>query len=438
MGTGSGDLTRNVENLKTQPVPVPIFSQPPTMRSSLRVPLAWLNLTHNKRRFFLSVAGVAFAVMLMLVELGFLLALLDGQTKLLEKMDADFFLVSTAKSTVTDPESFPLSRLYQARSVPGVVSAQPVYIRYYPFIWKNPVDADPDPGVPEWPIRVLAFTLDAEYPVFRKGEMPELSTDRELLLQPDTALLDAKSKPVYDVAARWRRQNGPTKERFEREVGGQKVRIVGHFRLGTEFSADGSLIMSARNLARFPISPDPSVSVLDAVQLGVIKLGSEADRSAVQRALSAALPEDVRLFLKNDLISKEKAFWLKNTPIGFIFILGLIVGFIVGVVICYQILATEVADHLVEYATLKAIGYHDRYLSGLVLQEALWLSILGFLLGIILGWLLYLWLEWRTGLPLEITFPRAGLILSLTVGMSVLSGLLALRRVRTADPAEIF
>ena len=118
--------------------------------------------------------------------------------------------------------------------------------------------------------------------------------------------------------------------------------------------------------------------------------------------------------------------------------LGLIVGFIVGVVICYQILATEVNDHLAEFATLKAIGYHDRYVNGVVLQEALWLSLLGFIAGLGLGWPLYALLEDQTGLPMRVSLSRAALILMLTVGMCVLSGFLALRRVRTVDPAEVF
>jgi putative ABC transport system permease protein len=410
------------------------------MPSSLRVPLAWLNLTHSKGRFALALAGITFAVVLMLIELGFLHALLDSQVRLLDALDADFFLISSAKSTITDSESFPLGRVYQARSAPQVLSAEPFYVRYSPFIWKNPREEAPGgKRVMEWPIRVLAFDPDAGHPVFREFRMPEVAAQWEALSRPNTALLDARSKPLYDLAAQPWLLEGPAEQTPEREVAGQALRIVGRFRLGTDFTTDGNLLMSTKTLARFPVSPDPARPVLDFVQLGVVKLRQGADPTAAAAALAEAVPEpDVRLVPKDELMWKEKRFWLMSTPIGFIFVLGLVVGFIVGVVICYQILATEVADHLGEYATLKAIGYRDRYLNGVVLQEALWLSGLGFLLGLGLGWPLYLGLEWKTGLPLQITLGRAGLILVLTVGMCLLSGFLALRRVRSADPAEVF
>ncbi len=80
-----------------------------------RVPLAWLNLTHSKRRFLVSVVGITFAVILMFVELGFWRALLDSQTAILRKADADLFLVSASTSTITDAQAFPLSRIVQAR-----------------------------------------------------------------------------------------------------------------------------------------------------------------------------------------------------------------------------------------------------------------------------------------------------------------------------------
>jgi putative ABC transport system permease protein len=131
-------------------------------------------------------------------------------------------------------------------------------------------------------------------------------------------------------------------------------------------------------------------------------------------------------------------FWQSSTPTGFVFTLGLIMGFVVGVVICYQILSTDVADHLPEYATLKAIGYTDRYLTGVVLREGLLLALLGYLPALGLSWLLYRLLGAWTGLPLVMTAGRAGFVLLLATVMCAFSGFLALRRVRAADPAEVF
>jgi putative ABC transport system permease protein len=116
----------------------------------------------------------------------------------------------------------------------------------------------------------------------------------------------------------------------------------------------------------------------------------------------------------------------------------MVLGFVVGMVICYQILAGDVADHAAEYATLKAIGYPNRYLSGVVLQEALILAAAGFVPGMAVTFGIYLLLAELTGLPLRLTPGRFGLVLGLTVVMCVASGLLALRKVQTVDPAEVF
>ncbi len=399
------------------------------MRLTSRVPVAWLNLTHSMRRFMLSVLGISFAVVLMFVELGFWRALLDSQTALIAKLDADLYLVSVSNSTITDAQTFPLSRLQQARGVAGVTWSQPVYVRYYPFLWKNRDNM----GVPEWPIRVIAVRPDSDHPAFREEQMPGFADAQQKLLAPRTALMDEQSKPLYDAIQRWR-SGGPSPVGVEREVAGKSLTVVGMFRLGTDFSTDGNLIMSDRSFAGFL----PMSAPLESVDLGLIKLTDGADRAAVQTALRKALPPDVRVLTPNELSDEEQAFWTNSTPVGFIFIMGLLVGFIVGVVICFQILSTEVADHLAEFATLKALGYHDRAIGAIVLQEALWLSLLGFAAGLALGWPLYLALADRTGLPLKITFERAGLLLVLTVAMCVVSGLLALRRVRTADPAEVF
>ncbi len=263
--------------------------------------------------------------------------------------------------------------------------------------------------------------------------MPRFAENQDDLTAPATALLDDRSKSIYDLMHVWR-SGGPSPVGAEREVAGRRLQIVGTFRLGTDFTTDGNLLMTARNMAQFVSERNP----LDSVSLGLVKLAPGADAAEVARSLRQAMPADMRVAPRSELIAEEEEFWAHSTPIGFVFTLGLVVGFVVGVVICYQILATEVSDHLAEFATLKALGYSNRYISGVVLQESVWLSLLGFVAGLAVGWPLYIVLENKTGLPLEITWSRAGIILGLTVSMCMLSGFLALRRVRTADPAEVF
>ena len=147
---------------------------------------------------------------------------------------------------------------------------------------------------------------------------------------------------------------------------------------------------------------------------------------------------EVGVYLKQDFITNEIRFWDRSTPIGYIFLTGTVMGFVVGVIVCFQIIYAEVADHMAEYATLKALGYKNGYFIGLVFQMAFYLSIIGYFPGLLISLAMYAWLACNTGLLLEMTLSRAALVLVLTLGMCTASGCLAMRKLLAADPAELF
>ena len=141
---------------------------------------------------------------------------------------------------------------------------------------------------------------------------------------------------------------------------------------------------------------------------------------------------------KADFIARERAYWNSATPIGYVFAFGAIMGLVVGAIIVYQILFADVSEHLNEYATLRAIGYPNRFVSGIVLQQAGILGVLGFIPGALAAQWLYQQAGAATRLPLYLTTDRAVTVFALTLGMCAFSGLLALRRVRRLDPADVF
>ncbi|MEL6764753.1 MAG: FtsX-like permease family protein, partial [Cyanobacteria bacterium J06607_6] len=196
---------------------------------------------------------------------------------------------------------------------------------------------------------------------------------------------------------------------------------------------DGTLIMSDQNFVRF-FSPRS----FDQINLGLIQTNEDANVQAIAERLRQQLPADVQVMTRRDIIQNDLRYWLENTAIGFIFTLGVIVSFIVGTVIVYQILYTDIRDHLKEYATLKAMGYSGRYLFVVVLQEALILAVAGYIPGFIAAFGLYRLTFQATNLPMVMTLNRLILVLILTVIMCSLSGLISVRRAVTADPAEVF
>ena len=211
------------------------------------------------------------------------------------------------------------------------------------------------------------------------------------------------------------------------------MRVTGVFTLGASFSADGNVITSDSTFLRIFRDRQPK-----DIDVGLIKLQPRVDIKQVQAALKASLPNDVLVMTLPEFATREKDYWANATPIGFIFTLGTIVGFIVGVVIVYQILYSDVSDHLPEYATLKAMGYGDLYFVGILIQEALLLAILGFFPGAVLATGLYALAQGATMLPIAMTVERATNVFILTVIMCVGSGVIAMRKLQSADPADIF
>lgn len=393
------------------------------MLLSSRVPLAWLNLAHEKRRLIVRVLGVAFAVFLMFAQLGFYNGLLDAQVQLIKQLNGDILIVSKAHYTMAVKESFSTRRLAQAREVPGVSAAYPVYLEYTASFWKNTGEVEIKRPTSHL-IRVIAFNPDQ--PVLANAEVNAHRADLKILFN---VLLDRKSK---------RRSYGKIEPGADQELAEHRVQVADTFELGTDFASDGSVIMSDSTFAHiFPDELEPAAT-LSLAEIGVVRVHPGADVQTVRRALEANLPQDVAVYTKGAFIDNEKDYWLRTTPIGYIFQFGLFMGFIVGSVICYQIISTDVAEHLPQYATLKAIGYQDRFLTRTVLREALWLAVLGFAPGLGLSWLLYVTLDHTIGIPMMLTRYRILLIFGLTVLMCVASGLLALRKVKTADPAEVF
>ncbi len=388
-----------------------------------RVPLAWLNLAHEKRRLLIRVLGVAFAVFLMFAQLGFYNGLLDAQVQLIRQLNGNILIVSKAHYTMAVKEPFSTRRLAQAREVAGVASAYPVYLEYTASFWKNTGEVETKRPTSHL-IRVIAFNPDQ--PVLANAEVNAHRADLKILYN---VLLDRKSK---------RRSYGTIVSGGDQELAEHRVHVADTFELGTDFASDGSVIMSDSTFAQiFPDELEPDAT-LNLAEIGVVRVQPGADVQTVRRALEETLPKDVAVYTKETFIDKEKGYWLRTTPIGYIFQFGLFMGFIVGSVICYQIISTDVSEHLPQYATLKAIGYQDRFLTDTVLREALWLAVLGFLPGLGLSWLLYETLDHTIGIPMMLTRNRILLILGLTILMCVASGLLALRKVKTADPAEVF
>ena len=380
------------------------------------IPLAWLQLKREKSRLMVAMAGIAFADMLMFIQLGFQTALYDSNTQLHQTINADLVLISPQGRNIVSLDTFPRRRLYQALSFEGVTSAEPLYTDFVD--WKNPQT--------NLKTSILLLGFNPKKTAFL---IPEVEKNLEKLKMPDILLFDRGSRGNYTTAIADLEQ-GKTVSTEARE---RKLNIKGLFLSGASFAADGNVITSDLNFHRIMTSRDPS-----QVSAGLIQLKPGIDPQVMAQVLQKNLPNDVRVLTKAEFINFEEQYWSENTSIGFIFTMGTAIGFVVGVVIVYQILSGDVAEHTAEYATLKAMGYQDSYLLTVVFQEALILAFLGFLPGSAIAVSLYALTRNATNLPLFMTMSRAITVLILTIMMCLISGGIATRKLRAADPADIF
>lgn len=382
-----------------------------------RTPLGWLQLSHHKSRLLVALSGIAFADVLIFMQLGFQNALYDSNTSLNRSLLADIILISPQSRNMQNMSTFSRRRLYQAADVPGVKSTEAMYIGL--VTWKNPQTRRKT--------SVQAIGFNPEQPALN---LPELNAQLDKIKLPDSFIFDRSARGEYQEVF----QQVDAGKTVTTEIDKRTITISGGFKLGASFGADGTLISSDENFLR--LFPRRQAGSID---LGLIYTQPGYESKQVAELLKSHLQnQDVKVLTREEFIKFEEDYWKRESPIGFIFSLGVSMGFLVGVIIVYQVLSTDVNAHMKEYATFKAMGYRNSYLLGVIFEEAIILAALGFIPGFILPLGLYHLTRTATNLPIYMTLARALIVFIMTIIMCSLSGAIATRKLQSADPADMF
>lgn len=378
--------------------------------------VSWLQLRKERARLLVAIAGISFADVLMFLQMGFRGALFSSAVEFHNSLNGEIVMLSSRSRSLISLDRFTERRLYQAAGVAGVESVSPIYLNS--LQWRNPDNQE------IWDIYAIGI-----HPEHHVLNIPGVEANRQKLREPDTALFNLGSRSEF----------GPVAQRFlagesvSTEINERQIQIRGLFKLSPTFGINAHLVTSDLNFLRMAHFRQPGL-----IDVGVIKLQPGTDVQTVLADMQSRLPNDVKVMTREDYARAEIAFWNASTPVGYTFDLGVVIAFIVGAVIVYQILYSDVTDHLPEYATLKAMGFRDRYLLVIVFQEALILAILGFLPGTLIALGIYRITNLATMLPMAMDLGRVGFVLVLTALMSSASAALAIRKLQTADPADIF
>lgn len=404
-------------------------------------PLAWAQLSHQKARLTVALTGVAFANILMFAQLGIRAVLFDGITLIHENLQGDLFLMSSY-SRALGFQPFARVYLYQANAVPGVATASPLYIMGG-VDWINPEQLPAEHPIPPellsppgrddsadkegriFPERVKILAFNLTQPAFT---LPEINRQLDKLKESDTILYDRFSQdglgPIPELMAQ--------KPKLTTVLGNRRTHIAGLYTLGSTLFTKGHVIMSDLNYAARN-GPES----LDNVSLGLVSLDAKADPLQVKAQIQQSLPPSIQVLTREELIQKEMAFW-EQDPAGIILNFGAMMGFVVGVIVVYQVLYSDVLEHLPEYATLKAMGFADNALLRVVLQEAMILAVLGFVPGCLSSIGVYSLLSSLTKIPLSLRPDVMVQVFILTIVMCMGAGGIATRKLRQADPADVF
>ena len=377
--------------------------------------VAWRQLTHQKMKLIAAVAGVVVAVMLMLVQLGIRQGVLDNTIAFVRLIDADLVIVSPSTNTIFNSAQFPRRLMWRMKNHAAVEDVQEVYRAA--AMWRNPWNHI------EHPIGI--YGLDADEPMLNLPGLEEQAGNIRLM---DRILFDGMSRDTY----------GPVVAELEKgevvaELNSRKVHVVGHIDVGIAIANDGNVYTTRENFLRvFPQRPAGSID------LGLIRLQGGADVQQVLKEVRPLLGEEAKILTQPDLVASEISFVRTNAPIDFIFGMGAVVGFFIGGVVVYQILYTEVTNHLPQFATLKAMGFTDGYLLRLVLSEAVLLSLFGYLPGFFMALGLYRVATDEIQMPFTMTAARAIGVFIATLVMCCISAAIAIRKAQTANPADVF
>ena len=383
------------------------------------LPMAWLQLKRQPIRYLVAVTGIGFAALLMYMQLGFQSGLLNSATTFYEALDADLVLLSPATLNSGNFQQFPQSQLYNALGVEGVKQTIPLYVAN--------VNAQKLDGVKPTSLRLIGYDPDSQV-----LNLPEVKAQRELLKTPDYVLFDTLGNRNTGPIAAAVKANG-YQDLILADFS-KTFRVMGLFKLGSTFAADSNLISSdatAIQLAFRQINTGE-------ISMGLIRLKPGANSKQVQAFLRKMYGREIQVLTKPELIAQERDYWNTASSFGVIFGFGTIMGLLVGGVVVYQVLYTDVSDHLKEYATLKAMGFADGFILTIVIQEAFLLGISSFIPATLISTGMYAFLTAASGIRIEMTSDKTVLVGSLTLGVCAASAAIAIRRLRDADPASVF
>ena len=381
-----------------------------------KVPLVAALIVRQPIRTITGICGIALACLLMFVQLGFRDGLFNQSVRVHHALITDLVVINRDSSSLATMRPFPGQRLGQIYGDKDVVEVNSLRIR--PLRWRNQLT--------DRSRNILAIGVNPNNPQLDLGATRE---DTDSIKGLFNVLFDADSRKEFGPIATYVRRG----EKVSSEVNGYRLNVSGLISIGPSFAYDGYIVASRQTVEAL---------ITDGTQgdaeLGLVTLKEGSSKMDAMKRIQASMPGDVKVLTKQEYIEYERNYWRNGSSIGFVFNFGTLLGLVVGATMIYQVLYTDVTDHLPEYATLRAMGYNMRYLYSVVIRQGMVISLMGYIPSLGLGTLAYVIIRKGTNIGVEMTSSIMVAVFVLSIISSSLSAILVTRRLWAADPVEIF
>jgi putative ABC transport system permease protein len=369
--------------------------------------LAQRNLTHDKARFAVTLAGVAFAVVLIVVELGLFVGFTVTTSSVVDKSQMDLWIVSKGTPYIEQGSAFSERKLYQVLATPGVASADKYIVRF--SNWKTPEGAEEG-------IQIVGFNLYSGV----GGPWNVVEGNVEDLKTPDAVIVDE----IY------KKKLGVTKVGESFEINGRRARVIGFTRGIRAFTTTPYIFTSFKNAQDYTrIDEDQTFFILVRALPGT-------DLPALQHQLESRL-RDVDVLTTARFSSMTRIYWMFTTGAGVAVLIAALLGLVVGIVVVAQTIYATTMDHIRGYGTLKAMGASNSYIYRVIITQAGMSAVAGYVLAMFVS-VFIVHASRSGGAAILLPWQMAVGIFFLTLLMCVSAAVVSINKVTSLDPAMVF
>jgi len=391
-------------------------------RTAVSMPLGAQQLRRQRTSTLLSLAGVTASLLVIFAQLGIERAVYYSAIRIHKAVLGDAVLVPAGFKSLQLHASVP-------SAMSDVVAANSSVVGSSPF-WFDVMSLHHS-GMSA-PRQIAWYAIDVEAPSI---ELPGLRENLYKLRVTRRILFDRESRPYFgdlgEVADKGEEitvLGPPDSRQLLRELF-----VVGSVAIGPNVVNDGAVVMSQDTMVE---ALGPWYAERPAFYS--LRFLPGADQAKTRDALNQALAGRAEVITREEFERRERTYWSRETPVGYITDLGFVMGIMIGMVFIYYAQYQIIRFYLPEYAILKSLGYDYWFFLCMIGQIGAAIITPAFLVAFTLASVVYGVAEATIHLGMVMGLREMVVALVASIVMTAVSSLFAIRRLWRVDPIMLF